>query len=255
MKTLTNTTQTSNKHPQYGEQDLLIQMLHNDFSKELSPQTLQTFEELLCLEKITPHHLEVLNPDDRKTFIRLVYMATNAAKQETLDYIQEKTADLLSETTKQDVKEYNYVIISNAVSNFLSNNGRMPTKVEIAMQTGLSRKTVHKHLKDYSASSRVEDQVQQYRLMTPTVIDSVIRAALRGDMKAAKIFLDSVGKLTQLITPGASTIINQQNNYVQINKTVLSQQTLLQLPPEQLIRIEEIIKSLAPPAKSEDQQS
>jgi hypothetical protein len=41
----------------------------------------------------------------------------------------------------------------------------------------------------------------------------------------------------------AGTFIQNQNNFIQINGTVLSQETVKQLSPEQLSSIENILKS------------
>ncbi len=44
--------------------------------------------------------------------------------------------------------------------------------------------------------------------------------------------------------------ISTQNNYIQINGTVLSQELINQLAPEKLIQIEEIVKSIQIAVKS-----
>ena len=46
--------------------------------------------------------------------------------------------------------------------------------------------------------------------------------------------------------PANNTLIQQQNNYIQINGTVFSQDSIKQLSPEQLAQIESIIKSALP---------
>ena len=38
-----------------------------------------------------------------------------------------------------------------------------------------------------------------------------------------------------------NTVVNEQNNYIQVNNTILSQENLRQLSPEQLNQIESII--------------
>jgi hypothetical protein len=65
-----------------------------------------------------------------------------------------------------------------------------------------------------------------------------------GDMKAANLFLNAIGQ-----TGKANTNIQNQNNYIQINGTVLSQETIKHLKPDQLNLIESILKGAAPPTE------
>jgi hypothetical protein len=59
-------------------------------------------------------------------------------------------------------------------------------------------------------------------------------------MRAAKLYFDMVGGAGKTSN---STSIQNQNNYIQINGTVLNQETIKKLKPEQLNLIEEILKS------------
>ena len=63
-----------------------------------------------------------------------------------------------------------------------------------------------------------------------------LKAALKGDLKASKLFLDATKEQKT-----SETKVNTQHNYVQINKTVINQQVIQQLKPEQLKLIEQII--------------
>ena len=65
--------------------------------------------------------------------------------------------------------------------------------------------------------------------------------AVNGDVGAAKLYLSAMGCLNGQAQAG--TFIQNQNNFIQINGTVLSQETVKQLSPEQLSSIENILKS------------
>ena len=65
---------------------------------------------------------------------------------------------------------------------------------------------------------------------------TVMKAALKGDLKAAKLFFENSKPRKTKEKPA-----NTQNNYVQLNKTVINQQVIQQLKPEQLQLIEQII--------------
>ena len=57
-------------------------------------------------------------------------------------------------------------------------------------------------------------------------------------MKAARLYFEMVGATKK---QSAGTVINEQNNYIQINNTILSQENLKQLSEAQLNQIENII--------------
>jgi hypothetical protein len=61
-----------------------------------------------------------------------------------------------------------------------------------------------------------------------------------GDIGAAKLYFNVMGHLQP--TP-SNTLIQYQNNYIQINVTVLSQESIKSLNPEQLNSIESILKT------------
>ena len=69
--------------------------------------------------------------------------------------------------------------------------------------------------------------------------------------QARKYFIEveiSFRQLPEFTTPN-STLIQNQNNYIQINGTVLSQEVVKNLNPEQLKAIEGIIKTVLPHQK------
>jgi hypothetical protein len=63
--------------------------------------------------------------------------------------------------------------------------------------------------------------------------------AINGDIKAAKLFFNIVGN-----DSSPKQTIGTQNNYIQINGTILNQDIIKQLTPDKLIQIEEIVKSI-----------
>ena len=72
-----------------------------------------------------------------------------------------------------------------------------------------------------------------------------ISLAINGDTKAAKLYFSVMGDLNN-DHPLNNTLIQNQNNYIQINGTVLSQEAIKQLNPEQLNTIESILKEALP---------
>jgi len=58
------------------------------------------------------------------------------------------------------------------------------------------------------------------------------------DGKAARLYLEMVGAINRQ-QPGM--VVNEQNNYIQVNNTILSQENLSALTAGQLNQIEHII--------------
>jgi hypothetical protein len=73
-------------------------------------------------------------------------------------------------------------------------------------------------------------------------------------MKAAKMYFDILEKMQG---PNPPAIYGTQNNYLQINNTIIKQETIRQLSPEQLKQIEEMVEKslqLSVPEDSEKKQ-
>ncbi len=173
-----------------------------------------------------------------------------------LDYLEDprwaeivKTIEgLLQPKAKNVLWEKNHSAIQQALSAYVSQHGRMPNKTELAEYAGLSRYTVHKHFKEYMHAATLDEQKEHYQLSITLVVDSLLKAALKGNVKAGITYLQLMGKM-----PGGSTTIQTQNN-IQLNKTVINQQTIQQLKPEQLQQIEQIINDTQPKPEEEPLQ-
>lgn len=79
--------------------------------------------------------------------------------------------------------------------------------------------------------------------MASKVLAKVFQFAANGDMSAAKLYFNIIGSTSAGNTP-INTLIQQQNNYIQINKTVLSQDSIKNLQPHQLDTIEHVLKTV-----------
>ena len=114
----------------------------------------------------------------------------------------------------------------------------MPNKTEIADETGLSRQTVAKHLREYQAHPEVKAETRQFQVVANRVLASMFKSAVNGDVRAARLYLEMVGAPVNQQT---GTLVNEQNNYIQVNNTILSQENLERLTAEQLNQIEIIL--------------
>lgn len=197
---------------------------------------------VLSLEQITVKDLEPFSETERIRLFEIITKKFNELKGVESDKFYKKVEPIIHETTKNQLWEYNHNQITWAISTLMQEYGRMPTKTEIATKTELSRQTVHKHLKEYVNHPQYLGQIEQFKFMTSKVLAKVFQFAVNGDIGAAKLYFNVMGFMNNQPAPN-NTLIQNQNNYIQINGTVLSQETIKHLNPEQLNTIETILKT------------
>jgi len=193
---------------------------------------------LFAREKITLKDIEHLDKLEREQLGQAATKILKQLKGGERDRFLDKIEQVIPAETKSDIWEYNHSVISSAISDYMHQHGVMPTKSSIANATGLSRQTVAKHFKDYKTSPEFTAHTEQFKFMAPKIMASVFRFASNGDIRAARLYFEMVGAINKQNT---NTVVNEQNNYIQINNTILSQENLKQLTPEQLTQIENIV--------------
>jgi len=201
---------------------------------------------ILSLEQITPKDLEQLNEKESTLLMEIISEKFNNLKGIERDKFHKKIEPITGETAKNQVWENNHNTITWAISTLIQEYGRMPSKSEIAIKTELSRQTVHKHLKEYMSHPQYLEQIEQFKFMTSKVLAKVFQFAVNGDTGAAKLYFNVIGFMNNGQSPNNNTLIQNQNNYIQINGTVLSQEAIKNLNPEQLNMIETILKTALP---------
>jgi predicted transcriptional regulator len=163
----------------------------------------------------------------------------NEFKGVELDKLLKKIDDILPDETRNELWENNHHKITTAISQLIEDCGKMPTKNHIASETGLSRQTISKHLKNFNDHPLYAGQMEQFRFMADRVLAKVIRMAAQGEgnVKAARLYFDIIGGLNSQSSPQIKT----QNNYIQINQVKLNQDIINELPSDQRAKIEEIL--------------
>ncbi|WP_223558347.1 hypothetical protein [Chryseobacterium lathyri] len=205
---------------------------------------------LLSLEKITREDLKILNAKEREDLTLILTRQFNTLTGEDKDKFCTQVEEIMDQGTRNEIWEHNHINIMWAITSHIKENGRMPTKTEIASKTELSRQTIHKHLANYKNSPYYAEFQQQFHIMQSKVMTTVFQYAINGDMKAAKLYLECIGTLKNTSfgnNPNHinnNTLIQNQNNYIQINGKVLSQETVKNLNPDQLNTIEGILKTI-----------
>lgn len=196
---------------------------------------------VLLLEKITLTDIEDFTCAERKFLGEITTEMLQQLKGEERDNYIDKIAGIVDPGTNDQVWEQNHLIIGRAITKLIGQYGAMPPKFAIARETGLSRKTIAKHLADYKAHPQYLAEMEQFKYMTSNVLAGVCKLACNGDVKAARLYFEMVGAMNK---QQQNTVINEQNNYIQINNTILSQQNLKHLSKEQLNQIEHIISGV-----------
>ena len=187
---------------------------------------------------------QLLNEKEINIFSELLSQKLNECKGIERDNLLEQVEEILPVDTKNQLWENNHLQITISISKQIEETGKMPTKNQIASDSGLSRQTVYKHLKGYAEHPLYAEQLQQFQFMADRVLAKVIKAATLGDLKAARLYFDIIETLKGQASN--HTLIKNQNNYIQINSTILSQENIKQLNPDQLIEIENILKKALP---------
>lgn len=212
-----------------------------------SNQGLQKFTEnkvnrLFKLKKITQAEVNKLNKVEAVLFAKKINEKFVSLEGDEREIFWTKIEGITCDLTKNQLWEYNNNRITAAISNLMQQYGRMPSKTELAEETKLSRTTIHKHLKDFASHPIYLEQMEQFRFMTSKVLTRVFTFAVNGDVLAAKLFFNVVGNLNNAPRQ-KSTLIQNQNNYIQINGMVLSQEAIEQLSPEQIKSIENVLNT------------
>jgi hypothetical protein len=201
--------------------------------------TKQKADRLLALNNISPEDLEDLDKLERDYIAEICTQRLAQLNGAERDSFLDKIALIITPVTKSDIWEYNHSAITSAISGYMQQFGSMPTRNAIAEKTGFSRQTVAKHFAAYKKHPEFVAQMEQFQFMVPKVLTNVYRHALKGNIRAARLYFEMVG----VSKPQANnTIVNAQNNYIQINNTILSQDNLKQLSADQLNQIESIIR-------------
>lgn len=210
--------------------------------KNLQKLTDEKINNILKLSRITPKDVEPLSDHETSKLMQVITEKFNSLIGNERDSFYNKIEAVCHEETKNQLWESNHNKITAAISVLLQDYGRMPSKVEIAKKSELSRQTIHKHLKEYKTHPLFLGQMEQFRFMSSKLLAKVFQYAINGDIAAAKLYFSVIG-YANAGQQQNSTMIQNQNNYIQINGTVLSQETIQQLNAEQLNSIESILKT------------
>ncbi|WP_407498218.1 hypothetical protein [Elizabethkingia anophelis] len=196
------------------------------------------------LKKVSINDITDFNKEEQDYFSDEVNRRINSLQGEAQEKLYTKLDEVLHPDIKNQRWEVNHYNIMWAISTLTREHGNFPPVNLIAEKLNISRTTIYKHLKTFKESSLYKEQQQSIELMADKVIWQMYTLADRGDVKAARLFLDVAGR-TGKKESGKPQQVNNQNNYIQINGMVFNEQLLNRLSPDQLNSIEGILKTVS----------
>ncbi|GAA4327963.1 hypothetical protein [Flaviaesturariibacter amylovorans] len=207
--------------------------------------------EIMAIPVVTREDVNrLIRPQDRDALAKHISKLGTTLKGEELERLNEQWDLLITQETKNQTWEENHRIITNAMYQHLEDYARFPSHSKLAKDTGLSRKTIAKHLKEYDKHPMYETELQKFRYYSTRVLGKVAQQATQGDMKAARLYLETVAVLSGAPRPG--TVNNfTQNNFLQFNNgQAITQQALNSLPLEVQAQVQQLILNAAGAAAS-----
>jgi hypothetical protein len=189
---------------------------------------------------ITAEDYNNLSPEEKGLFKEEQARLFKELKGKELSALLDKVHETLPANLNEELWELNHDKICSVINKALLTKNRMPSKTEIAKETGLSLVTIRKHLKEHATNILNIERKEQYKFMEQALMAALYNKSIMGDVNAIKFFFEATG-LRNTGSKGNNIIANQ-NNYIQINNLKLSQEELEKLSPEQLMQIEAIVK-------------
>ena len=209
------------------------------FTKSQLANTLPNDVEDALLAIINGNKLSIediwdLTDDQRKKIQAVVTAGFLTLVDEDREQFFENTDPILSTKSRNEIWERNHDCILNVISWQTIHSRQVPTITAIAEETKLSRVTVTRHLREYYDSPTFKEKENVFKFLREKLLGRIYSFAYDGNMRAAKIFVDATDERPPL------TVHNQQNNYIQVNGIVITEEQVKSLPIDKLEKIREI---------------
>jgi DNA-binding protein Fis len=200
---------------------------------ELDPNV----QEIFKLDKITAKDFDNLTEKEKDQYFAFSTEQINSLEGEERDRFIDKLDLIMSNKTRNEIWELNHIKIIQEITSCIEQYGRMPTKLELASLVGLSRQTLHKHLKEYKDNPLYNQHIDQFQFMSQKLLAKMFQFAIKGDVKAGRLYFDMVGHL------GPQKVKNQ-TNYIQVNNLIIREDELKALTSDQLSKLESVLTEL-----------
>jgi hypothetical protein len=163
--------------------------------------------------------------------ILILKMASDLSDDVVLNENSEQVSD---DHTLQFQRNQN--TIKKALDAYISAHGKMPTSTTLAKLTGLSRPTIHPHLKEGLLNARFKEELAKLKLLSTDLFAKLYQMAQEGDKQAIKMIMDIILGSSQKMQT------NTQNNYIQVNNLRIQNENFDRLTLKTKKRIERLIR-------------
>jgi len=134
---------------------------------------------------------------------------------------------IYSNLPKQERRRLDYyrheISIQTAINNLLLDTGRLPSVMEIEYNTGISRTTIYKHLKEGHKGFEQEFGLKINKLRMKAIERLFIIGVENGNVKTLTEFM----KITD-----NKQVEQKENSLIQINNIYIDQRTIQNLPDD-----------------------
>jgi len=159
-------------------------------------------DDVLALPRISKKDLENLTRVETDYLYEQISQMYYSLEGEERDMFTRKIQPLLSGRSNKEAWEHNHSQVNSAIEKLVGETGAMPSHSALARETGLSRQTIIKHLKEYGSQPALQCEVEQLKNMAPTVLSKIYELARIGDRKAARLYFEIIGSLSPRAAPG-----------------------------------------------------
>ena len=204
-------------------------------NKRKSLQKFTDIEYLLEQDIIEQEQYDKLNEKEQSLLIEKIEEILSTLKGSKRDNFIKKIYPVLNESTRNSLWEYNNSQIYFQIYKTIKDYNRLPTKVEIANSTGLSRQTIHKHFNELEKNELYQQEITKFQMLKPLILSKVFNLAIEGNLLACKLFLNSLSNSTE----NEQTINN--NNFIQINGLTINQDFIQNLDSKKLNQLQKIL--------------
>lgn len=151
------------------------------------------------LPKITRLAVDAIPLENRKAFDKAINRLANTLKDQEYDRFCDAIEPLVDVQTKNATWQFNHYKIICAIERLMLDAMQFPMVQELADETGLSRQTIHKHLKDFPTHPAKRDLDHQLILMTEPLLVKIYKRAAEGSIPASKLYLQYAFKVREML--------------------------------------------------------
>ena len=183
----------------------------------------------------------------------------NAIQCRMIDFMYDEKQPLkqipeANKANRRSVWIANHTSIIHAIHTYIKSHGAIPPVPQISKETKLSRVTVTKHLKYFEKDEFLNFHRQKWKLATENLMKQLYASAFKEydasvRLKAANLYLKYADKILYPASNRNENEGSQTNNFIQINNTYVTQETIKALPEDKRQTIETLIMEANEPPK------